>query len=99
MKKQPLNILSEVLNRFVGRLLKKKVVLKASFYSNPISYFKRFQRRSFWGNLSVIDEPLLLKLVVTFPENFVLKCVIYILNVLFINFLTLTLFLFTNIFL
>ena len=97
MKKQPLNI-SEVLNKFVGRLLKKIVVLKAAFYSNPISYFKRFQRRSLWGNLSVIDESLLLKLVVTFPGNFLLKCVIYILNVLFINFLTDSFFIYKHFF-
>ena len=38
--------------------------------------------------MSVIAESLLLKLFVVFPENFVSKCVIYILNLLFIDVLT-----------
>ena len=76
------------------------VVLKAAFYNKPISHFKHLQRTSFWENLqifaSVISESLLLKLAVTFPEMFVLKCVIYILNVLFINVLTDSFVLLTN---
>ena len=61
MKMQLLNKLSEVLNKFVSILfLKKIVVLKDAFYSNPISHFKHVQRMSFWGNLQIFRRvPLL----------------------------------------
>ena len=81
MKMLLLGKLSEVSINLLVYFLKKIVVLKDAFYSNPISRFKHLQRRSFWGNLqifrSVIAESVLLKLALTFPEN-----------LLFINVLT-----------
>ena len=39
---------------------KKMFVLKAAFYSNPISHFKHLQRRNFWENLQIFMRMLLL---------------------------------------
>ena len=38
----------------------KKVVLKASSYSNPMSHFKHLQWRCFWGNFKICRRVLLL---------------------------------------
>ena len=46
-------------------------------YSNPISHFKHLQREVS-GQMSVLVESLRLNLAVTFSENDVLSCVIYI---------------------
>ena len=80
MKTQLLNILSGVLNKSVIYFLKKIVVLKPIFYSNPNSHFNT-PNEGVYGEVCTFFKSLLLKLAVTFPENYVLKCAIYKLNV------------------
>ena len=78
-KMQLLNILSEVLNKFVSIIFKKIIVLKAAFYNNPISYFKHRQRRSFWRNLQISRRVLLMSEIGrNISETFLLKYVSYI---------------------
>ena len=78
-KMQLLNILSEVLNKFVSIIFKIIIVLKAAFYNNSISYFKHRQRRSFWRNLQISRRVLLMSEIGrNISETFVLKYVIYI---------------------
>ena len=55
-----LKIFSEVLKVYTSFFLKKIVVLKAAFHSNPISNFKHLQRKILWGNLQIFRRVLLL---------------------------------------
>ena len=94
MKKCLLDILSEVLNKFVNILFFKKiVVLKAAYCSNPVWHFKHLQRSSFWGNF--LEECYCWVATSGIGRN--ISCVIYILNMLFIDVLTDSFILFTNI--
>ena len=69
---------------------KKTFVLKAAFYSHPNFTFQTPPTEEFLGNFANFHKSVI-------TESLCKKCVVYILNVLFIKVLTDSFLLFTNI--